>query len=106
MLSSLRRLLLRAGFEVGTASSGPEALSLLGREGFDLILSDFMMPGMNGVEFLRQAAALRPETVRCMLTAQADRETLDRALAEGVCKRAFRKPWDNGALVEELRALL
>lgn len=106
VLSSLRRLLVRAGFDVGTANSGPEALARLGTEPFDLILSDFKMPGMNGVEFLRRAVALCPAAVRCMLTAQADKETLERALAEGTCHRAFKKPWDNGALVAALGEML
>lgn len=52
-----------AGFQVRTASSGPEALALCEREGFDVVLSDVRMPGgMNGHELVRGILAQRPQT--------------------------------------------
>ena len=60
VLTSLRRLLERAGFEVEAAESGADALALLGRTEVDVVLSDFMMPGMNGIELLREVAAKWP----------------------------------------------
>lgn len=105
VLSSLRRLLARAGFEVQTCGSGAEALALLEKEPIDLIVSDYKMPGMNGIEFLARVAPRWPGTLRCMLTAQADREVLEESIRNGVLHRTFRKPWDNRELVADLQAL-
>ena len=71
----------------------------------DLVVSDYQMPGMNGVEFLKQVAPRWPHVKRCMLTAQADPKQLQAALDDGTLHRAFRKPWDNQGLVDSLREL-
>ena len=107
VLSSLRRLLRRESFEVVTCESGPEGIEYLeqGHE-VDVILSDYKMPGMNGVEFLREIAPRWPAVKRCMLTAQADRNVLEAALEDGTLHRAFHKPWDNQELVDRLRAVV
>jgi CheY-like chemotaxis protein len=105
VLTSLRRVLERAGFEVEAAESGPGALAVLERTEVDVVLSDFMMPGMNGIELLREVEARTPKTRRAMLTAQADRDLLDRSLADGLLHAAFTKPWSNKDLVDALRAL-
>jgi len=106
VLSSLRRLLRRANFEVATATSGPEALAALESSEFDVIVSDYKMPGMTGIEFLRAVAPRWPAVRRCMLTAQADKDLLDQALADGLLARAWTKPWDNQALVGALQTLV
>ncbi len=105
VLSSLRRLLRREDFDVATAESGAEGLRHLEDHEVDVIVSDFQMPGMNGVEFLEQVAPRWPGIKRCMLTAQADRNVLEAALADGTLHRAFRKPWNNQGLVDALREL-
>ncbi|HEX5136556.1 MAG TPA: response regulator [Planctomycetota bacterium] len=105
VLTSLRRMLERVGFHVEAAESGAAALALLEGTEVDVILSDFMMPGMNGIELLGEVAAKWPRVRRAMLTAQADKELLDRALADGLLHAAFQKPWDNLELAEALRAL-
>lgn len=103
VLSSLRRLLARGEFQVSTACSGAEALALLETTPVDIVLSDYQMPGMNGVEFLERVAPRWPAIRRCMLTAQADEATLSRALESGVLHHAWTKPWDNRKLLEDLR---
>ncbi|MEQ8222977.1 MAG: response regulator, partial [Candidatus Eremiobacterota bacterium] len=50
----LYRLLRSKGYHVVTASDGEEALKILKREQFDLLLSDIRMPGINGIELLEQ----------------------------------------------------
>jgi CheY-like chemotaxis protein len=103
VLTSLRRLLERAGFEVEAAESGAEALATLERASVDVVVSDFMMPGMNGIELLREVAGRWPRVRRAMLTAQAEKELLDRALADGLLHAAFQKPWNNQELVDALK---
>jgi CheY-like chemotaxis protein len=105
VLTSLHRVLERAGFRVEAADSGAMALSLLGRAEVDVVVSDFMMPGMNGIELLRAVAERWPRVRRVMLTAQADADLLDQSLRDGIIHASFQKPWDNKTLAESLRAL-
>jgi CheY-like chemotaxis protein len=58
---TLRKLILqKQGYQVVTAASGAEALELLNRENFNLVLSDQMMPGMTGTELTKSVKAMRP----------------------------------------------
>ena len=67
---------LRKRFDLRTAESGEAALRLLKTEGpFAVIVSDMRMPEMNGVELLATVKTLYPDTVRLMLTGNADQET-------------------------------
>jgi CheY-like chemotaxis protein len=106
VLTSLRRLLERAGFEVEVAESAVDALAVLERVPVDLIVSDFMMPGMTGIEHLRVVAERWPRVRRAMLTAQAEKDLLDRSLADGLLHAAFQKPWGNKELVDALKGIL
>jgi CheY-like chemotaxis protein len=105
VLTSLRRVLERAGFRVEAAESGAEALAILSREEVDVVLSDFMMPGMNGIELLHAVRERWPRVRRAMLTAQADEDMLDNALKDGLLHGAFQKPWNNKELADALRSL-
>lgn len=105
VLTSLRRVLERAGFRVEAADSGAAALALLATAEADLVVADFMMPGMNGIEFLRAVRERWPRARRALLTAQADEELLEQSLADGLLHAAFQKPWNNKDLVDALRAL-
>ncbi len=99
-------MLERAGFRVEAADSGASALALLGREEIDVVVSDFMMPLMNGIELLRAVRERWPRVRRAMLTAQADQDLLDQALKDGLLHAAFQKPWNNKALADSLRVLV
>ncbi|WP_243312164.1 response regulator [Fundidesulfovibrio agrisoli] len=67
--------LRRRGFEAETALSGPEALELLGRKSFDVALLDIMMPGMDGIEVLRELKKRTPEVEVILLTGHASVES-------------------------------
>ena len=71
------------GHEVRTAGSGEEAMDLMAGQGFDLIISDIIMPGLSGVDLLRKAQALHPRTLVVLITAYATVETAVEALREG-----------------------
>ncbi len=83
----LRRVLVRvlasAGYEVAEAGSGLEALDLLGRRPFDLVMSDIHMPGMDGIQLLAQVRALYPEVGVLMITAVTDVQTAVACLNQG-----------------------
>lgn len=98
VLAGLQRL-LRRRFDLQTAGSGPEGLELLRREGpFAVVVSDYNMPGMNGVEFLAEVVKVSPETVTVMLTGRADAAVAAAALQEGRIFRYLNKPCDRDVL--------
>src|SRR5712691_11537518 len=68
------------GHEVRTAGSGEEAMAIMAGQGFDLIISDIIMPGLSGVDLLRKARALQPRTPVVLITAFATVETAVEAL--------------------------
>ena len=117
ILQALRRLLrstpcaygkLRYELEVEAFSSPRTALARL-REGgaaFDLFLSDYRMPEMDGLEFLRQATLLQPDAARLILSGQADREAIDRAFAEIRIYRFIDKPWNDSVLASAIAEAL
>ena len=70
------------GTKVLTSPSGAEALKLVASTNVDLVVSDFKMPGMDGIEFLSRCRSLRPSTPRVMLTAYPSRELEARARSE------------------------
>jgi len=71
------------GYEVSTAASGEEALAMLQKGAYDLALLDLVMPGMDGLEVMREAATLAPDTVVIMLTAHASLDSAIDALRCG-----------------------
>jgi len=83
ILFSLRRALERDGHEVWTAGDGHQALRLVQHHVFDLILTDLKMEGVGGVEVLRQARAMSPDTAIIMLTGYATLESAIEALRLG-----------------------
>ncbi len=98
IIAALRRLLRRDGYEILSAYSGVEGLELLKRNPVDIIVSDQRMPGMSGVEFLRQAKRLYPATTRIMLSGYTDLESVTNAINEGAVYRFLIKPWDDDQL--------
>lgn len=98
ILSSLRRLFRRDGYHILTASSAAEGLQRLVEGSVDVILSDQRMPGMTGVEFLRRAKDLYPETVRMVLSGFTELQSIIDAVNEGAIYKFLTKPWDDGLL--------
>jgi response regulator RpfG family c-di-GMP phosphodiesterase len=92
VLESMRRQ-LRNSFSLWTASSGEEALQILKTKGpCAVVVSDISMPGMGGVEFLSKVKALYPQTIRIILTGNADLEIAIEAVNTGHVFRFLTKP--------------
>jgi sigma-B regulation protein RsbU (phosphoserine phosphatase) len=97
--ASLRSFLeLDTDFEVLAFESPVTALELLRRQPVDVVLSDFLMPGMNGLEFLRGVRTLYPDVPRIMLTGYADKDNAIRAINEVGLYQYVEKPWENDSL--------
>ena len=101
-LRMLQRLLANE-YDVMTAESGEEGIAVLRAHDIALILSDQRMPGMTGLEFLKEAAEMRSHTVRLILTGYTDIDTLVEAINSGVVYKYITKPWSNADLVQSLR---
>ena len=94
---------LRKEFEIHTALSGQIGLDKLAQDGpFPVIVSDMQMPEMNGIEFLVRVKKQAPESIRIMLTGNADQQTAVEAINTGDVHRFLNKPCD----VQEMVAVL
>jgi two-component system response regulator HupR/HoxA len=90
-------------FRVLSAPSGPAALELLGRHEVAVIVTDYRMPQMSGVELLRRSRELAPEAMRIVLTAYTDVESLMDAINTGGIYHFISKPWDPHELTVVVR---
>jgi FixJ family two-component response regulator len=104
ILSSLQRLLRGDGYRIVCARSAAEGLQRLAETPVDVIVSDYRMPGMTGVEFLRRAKDLYPATVRMVLAGLTDLQSIIDALNDGAIYRFLTKPWDDQRLRAHLAA--
>ena len=99
VLRSLTRLFLDDPYEILTAPSGAEGLLILDQSGtVPVVISDYRMPGMNGVEFLSEVRKRWPETVRIVLSGYADTGAIVSAINEGQIYRFVAKPWNDDEL--------
>ena len=98
ILSALRRLLRRDGYTILTASDGRQGLEVLATHQVDVIVSDQRMPGMTGVEFLRKAKDMCPDSVRLVLSGYTDLQSVTDAINEGAIYKFLTKPWDDAML--------
>jgi response regulator RpfG family c-di-GMP phosphodiesterase len=82
------------------AASGQEGLDILGREDVWVVVSDYLMPGMRGIEFLAKVKGIRPDTIRIMMTAYADLSIAIDAINRSEAYRFVTKPWNNKELMD------
>jgi len=105
----VRRLLLETfredQHEVEMAANGAEALELLKRYGPDLILMDMKMPGMNGIETLRQIRVSDRSVGVIMMTAYGDAQNMEQAKDLGILYY-MSKPFDLFELRDRVRQIL
>ncbi|MCD6580511.1 MAG: sigma-54-dependent Fis family transcriptional regulator [Desulfuromusa sp.] len=80
---ALSRLLSQIGYEVEISHSGEHALTLLKKQPFDLIISDLFLPGISGIDVLKQVKEDSPETCVILITGKASAETAVEAMREG-----------------------
>lgn len=101
----LEDLLTQEGYEVCTASGGEEALHLFEREDFDVVLTDLVMPGMDGTQLVRSVKDLRPEQDVVVITSVGDVKTAVEAMKLGATDYLL-KPIDRAVLARALEGIL
>jgi DNA-binding NtrC family response regulator len=100
VLTSLRNLFrLKTEYEVIVHSSAKQALESARTRPIDLVISDYLMPEMDGITFLGHLKEIQPQTIRVLLTGYADKENAIRAINQVGLYQYMEKPWDNAALL-------
>jgi type II secretory ATPase GspE/PulE/Tfp pilus assembly ATPase PilB-like protein/FixJ family two-component response regulator len=98
VLNSLRRIFMEENYEIHDAASAKEALALMESSPVHLIISDHRMTEMSGAELLREIKERWPQTIRIMLTGQADISAIMGAVNEGAVYKFITKPWNDDDL--------
>ncbi len=94
------------GVQVLGAPDGPSGLAILKREEVDLVISDYRMPGMDGLEFLVRAREAKPDVPRILITAYPELDVAMRAINEVAISNFLTKPLNAGQLADVVRAAL
>jgi DNA-binding NtrC family response regulator len=109
VLSALRRTLrqpLGPQVALETFTDPHDALARIGAHEFDLIVSDFRMPLMNGIQFLHFAREMQPATPRIIVSASTEIDGVMSAINEVGVFRYIVKPWTAEVLIDDVRAAL
>jgi two-component system NtrC family sensor kinase len=99
ILKSIRRVLRRGEWDIETATDAEDGLRRLEQFAPQVVISDFRMPGMNGVDFLTRVKEQVPLAQRIMLTGQADQTAIEEAINRSEIFRFISKPWNDSHLV-------
>lgn len=104
VLTSLNAFLtLETDYTIESFTSPEEALELLKKKTAEVIISDYLMPRMNGIQLLAQSRDLQPEAARVLLTGHADKQSAIDAINRVGLFHYIEKPWDNAALLLVIR---
>jgi len=107
VLKSLGAFLsLETEYNVQTFVSAHDALKFIESNGANVVISDYLMPEMDGMRFLKQVKELKPEIPRIILTGYADKENAIKGINEVGLYQYLEKPWDNSDLLILLRNAL
>ena len=102
---SLETLLDLEGYNVCSAENGHEGLARIAERPFDLVLLDFALPDINGIELLHEIRERDPELAVIMITAYGTVENAVKAM-QGGAVNFIQKPWDNEKLLADIRAVV
>ena len=105
--ASLRNLFkLQTNYRTLTFTSPAEALVHASNDAFDLVVSDYLMPGMDGITFLARFKEIQPQAMRILLTGYADKQSAIRAINQVGLYQYIEKPWDNDSLLISVKNAL
>lgn len=107
VITSLNAFLsLETDWDVHGFTVPQEAVDFLKDNPADVIVSDYLMPGMNGIQLLGKAKELQPEAARVLLTGHADKQSAIKAINDVSLYQYLEKPWDNAQLKLVLEAAM
>ncbi len=106
ILKTLERLLRNEKYTCRTAINGAAALDILKSESFHIIISDFRMPNMNGIELLQQVKELYPNTVRVIISGYSDINAVIDSINKGEIYRFVPKPWRGDDLKQLIKSCI
>lgn len=105
--TSLRNLFrLRTEYRPVACTSPDEAMAKAAQETFDLVITDYLMPSMDGITFLSRFKEIQPQAMRILLTGYADKDSAIRAINQVGLFQYIEKPWDNDVLLIAVRNAL
>ncbi len=89
---------LETEYDIITFTRGSEALEHIRNNSIDLVISDYLMPDMDGITFLAKVKEIDPKITRIILTGYADKENAIKAINDVGLFQYIEKPWDNDDL--------
>jgi len=102
---SLKEMLASIGYDVETAENAEEGEKMLYRENYDIMITDYMLPGMNGMDLAEKARSICGEMKVLIMSGYADNERIDEANEKGYIK-FMQKPFDLKTLSYQLKECL
>jgi two-component system, probable response regulator PhcQ len=106
ILKSICRILRNEDYRILKAKNGEKGLGILKDHDVHLVMSDQKMPGMNGIDFLKQIKKDYPQILTMMLTGNAEIEIAMNAINEAGVYKFILKPWDDNNLKVTIRRAL
>ncbi len=102
VLLALQETLQREGYRILTASNGEEAVHVLANKPVALVICDQKMPGISGMDVLKKAQTLQPDTERIIITGNTDLDIVLQAVNIGHVSQFILKPWDEASLKQTI----
>ena len=100
VITSIRAYLrLETDYKIHGITDPQEAARLLETETVDVVVTDYLMPKMNGIQLLAKARTAQPEAARVLLTGHADKQSAIQAINDVGLYQYLEKPWDNSQLL-------
>lgn len=103
ILSLIRRILRNEPYEIVLANSGEEAINILKSREVALVISDYKMPGMSGLQLLRETKTISPQTRSILISAFLHNEAVQSTIDELEVFKCFQKPWDNKEFLDTIK---
>lgn len=101
---TLRQSFAAEDLKIETFTDPEQALLRSGEVEFDVVVSDYRMPGINGIDFLKMIKGTQPDAIRLVLSASTESETLMQAINQAEVFRYIPKPWQTEELTATLAA--